>query len=184
MSTLHDPFENATPSQRTEAKARHIRQAKIAANARPDCPISLPIAPKILTEPVFSMGDWVERQKKIPIPPIPKTSWFSVEKDLGPVEPRKPAIEAIQRAVAQHYGVSRMDMLSERRTKNIVGPRQVAMYLAKTLTFRSLPEIGRRFGNRDHTTCLHAVKKIATLMKSNLDLAGDIAAIKSALGEA
>lgn len=71
-----------------------------------------------------------------------------------------PKVEEIQRAVCQFYGVSKLDLLSKRRTANICRPRQIAMYLAKTLTFRSLPEIGRRFGNRDHTTVLHAVRKI------------------------
>ena len=66
--------------------------------------------------------------------------------------------------VARQYNVSRSDLLSSRRTANVVRPRQVAMYLAKTLTLRSLPEIGRRFGGRDHTTVLHAVRKIEALV--------------------
>lgn len=70
-------------------------------------------------------------------------------------------IEDIQRAVARHYNVSRADMLSSRRTMDIVKPRQVAMYLARALTDRSFPEIGWYFGGRDHTTVLHAVNKIA-----------------------
>ena len=79
------------------------------------------------------------------------------------MEPKRVKIEDIQRAVARHYNVSRADMLSSRRTANVVRPRQIAMYLAKTLTLRSLPEIGRRFGGRDHTTVLHAVRKIENL---------------------
>lgn len=69
-------------------------------------------------------------------------------------------IEDILRFVSRHYNVSRTDILSSRRTRTIVRPRQIAMYLAKTMTPRSLPEIGRRFGGRDHTTVLHAVRKI------------------------
>lgn len=72
-------------------------------------------------------------------------------------------VQTIQIAVAKHYGVSRLDLLSSRRTHNIVRPRQVAMFLAKHLTFMSLPQIGRKFGNRDHTTVLHAVRKIERL---------------------
>jgi chromosomal replication initiator protein len=69
-------------------------------------------------------------------------------------------IEDILKFVSRHYNVSRADILSARRTRTIVRPRQIAMYLAKTMTPRSLPEIGRRFGGRDHTTVLHAVRKI------------------------
>ncbi|MBO0661517.1 chromosomal replication initiator protein DnaA [Jiella sp. MQZ9-1] len=73
---------------------------------------------------------------------------------------RKVRIEDILKFVSRHYNVTRTDLLSSRRTKTIVRPRQIAMYLAKTMTPRSLPEIGRRFGGRDHTTVLHAVRKI------------------------
>ncbi len=73
---------------------------------------------------------------------------------------RKVRIEDILKFVSRHYNVTRTDLLSARRTKTIVRPRQIAMYLAKTMTPRSLPEIGRRFGGRDHTTVLHAVRKI------------------------
>ena len=75
-------------------------------------------------------------------------------------EPKRVKIEDIQKLVATHYNVSRADILSERRTAAVVKPRQIAMYLSKVLTLRSLPEIGRRFGGRDHTTVLHAVRKI------------------------
>ncbi|MDR3376401.1 MAG: chromosomal replication initiator protein DnaA [Ancalomicrobiaceae bacterium] len=82
-------------------------------------------------------------------------------------ETRRVKIEDIQRVVSKHYNVSKADMLSARRTQTVVLPRQIAMYLSKTMTPRSLPEIGRRFGNRDHTTVLHAVRKIEAL--SNAD---------------
>jgi chromosomal replication initiator protein len=78
-------------------------------------------------------------------------------------EPKRPRIEDIQRIVARHYNVSKTELLSNRRTRTIVKPRQIAMYLAKVMTPRSLPEIGRRFGGRDHTTVLHAVRKIEDL---------------------
>jgi chromosomal replication initiator protein len=78
-------------------------------------------------------------------------------------EPKRIRIEDIQRIVARHFNVSKTELLSNRRTRNIVKPRQIAMYLAKVMTPRSLPEIGRRFGGRDHTTVLHAVRKIESL---------------------
>jgi chromosomal replication initiator protein len=83
--------------------------------------------------------------------------------------------------VARQYNVSRSDLLSSRRTANVVRPRQVAMYLAKTLTLRSLPEIGRRFGGRDHTTVLHAVRKIENLLGNDTALADEIDALKRQL---
>ena len=93
---------------------------------------------------------------------------------IRPAEPKRVRIEDIQRIVARQYNVSRADLLSSRRTANVVRPRQVAMYLAKVLTLRSLPEIGRRFGGRDHTTVLHAVRKIETLAGSDTTLAEEI----------
>ncbi|HET9902639.1 MAG TPA: chromosomal replication initiator protein DnaA [Xanthobacteraceae bacterium] len=100
---------------------------------------------------------------------------------VRPQEPRRVKIEDIQRAVARHFNVSRADMLSSRRTANVVRPRQIAMYLAKTLTLRSLPEIGRRFGGRDHTTVLHAVRKIEGLADKDQGLAQELELLKRML---
>jgi chromosomal replication initiator protein len=102
---------------------------------------------------------------------------------VRPVELKRVRIEDIQRIVARQYNVSRSDLLSSRRTANVVRPRQIAMYLAKTLTLRSLPEIGRRFGGRDHTTVLHAVRKIEGLIGSDNSLAAEIESLKSQLQE-
>ncbi|MCK9914164.1 chromosomal replication initiator protein DnaA [Microbacteriaceae bacterium K1510] len=102
---------------------------------------------------------------------------------IRPQEPKRVKIEDIQRIVARQYNVSRSDLLSSRRTANVVRPRQVAMYLAKTLTLRSLPEIGRRFGGRDHTTVLHAVRKIEGLVGNDVALAEEIEILKRQLQE-
>jgi chromosomal replication initiator protein len=102
---------------------------------------------------------------------------------IRPQEPKRVKIEDIQRVVARQYNVSRADLLSSRRTANVVRPRQVAMYLAKTLTLRSLPEIGRRFGGRDHTTVLHAVRKIENLVTTDGALAEEIELLKRQLQE-
>jgi chromosomal replication initiator protein len=102
---------------------------------------------------------------------------------IRPQEPKRVKIEDIQRIVARHYNVSRGDLLSSRRTANVVRPRQVAMYLAKTLTLRSLPEIGRRFGGRDHTTVLHAVRKIEHLVGADTALAEEVETLKRQLQE-
>jgi chromosomal replication initiator protein len=102
---------------------------------------------------------------------------------IRPMEPKRIKIEDIQRVVARQYNVSRSDLLSSRRTANVVRPRQVAMYLAKTLTLRSLPEIGRRFGGRDHTTVLHAVRKIEALVGKDTTLQDEVESLKRQLAE-
>jgi chromosomal replication initiator protein len=102
---------------------------------------------------------------------------------IRPQEPKRVKIEDIQRVVARQYNVSRSDLLSSRRTANVVRPRQVAMYLSKTMTLRSLPEIGRRFGGRDHTTVLHAVRKIEALVGKDPVLADEVELLKRLLQE-
>lgn len=96
-------------------------------------------------------------------------------------EPKRVKIEDIQKLVATHYNVSRADILSSRRTANVVRPRQIAMYLSKVLTLRSLPEIGRRFGGRDHTTVLHAVRKIEGLKGNDQVLSEEVELLKRML---
>ncbi|QIB32655.1 helix-turn-helix domain-containing protein [Ancylobacter pratisalsi] len=91
-------------------------------------------------------------------------------------------IADVQRAVIRHYRVSHEDLLSQRRTANVVRPRQVAMYLTKEMTLRSLPEIGRLFGGRDHTTVLHAVRKVAGLVARDPDLRAEVASLRRTIG--
>ena len=98
-------------------------------------------------------------------------------------EPRRVRIDDILRTVSKHYGVNRGDLLSGRRNRSIVRPRQIGMYLAKLLTSRSLPEIGRRFGNRDHTTVLHAIRKIEQLMSDDTQLREEVELLKRLLRE-
>ncbi|MFS8036393.1 chromosomal replication initiator protein DnaA [Xanthobacter sp. AM11] len=106
-------------------------------------------------------------------------------KDLiRPSDPKRVRVDDILRIVSKHYNVTRADLLSQRRTATVVKPRQIAMYLAKTLTLRSLPEIGRRFGGRDHTTVLHAVRKIDGLVATDRALAEEIEVLKRLVLEA
>lgn len=88
-----------------------------------------------------------------------------------------PSLQLIFRMVAHDYGVTPNEILSSRRDASIVRPRQVAMYLSKILTTRSLPEIGRRIGGKDHTTVLHAVRKIEGLIEADAELAARVAHI-------
>lgn len=90
-------------------------------------------------------------------------------------------IEEIQRKVAEHYNVRLSDMIGPKRLRTIARPRQVAMYLSKQMTSRSLPEIGRRFGGRDHTTIMHGVRKIEELMAADGQLADDVQLLKRLL---
>lgn len=97
------------------------------------------------------------------------------------VEPRRIKIEDILRVISRHFGVSKGDLLSQRRHRSVVWPRQIGMYLAKQLTQRSLPEIGRRFGNRDHTTVLHAIRKIEGVIADDVSLRDELEDIKKQL---
>lgn len=87
---------------------------------------------------------------------------------------RRITIDEIQRAVSTHFDVKQVDLLSARRAVAIARPRQIAMYLAKRLTTRSLPEIGRKFGNRDHSTVIHAVKRIEDLRTRDAEIDGAV----------
>ena len=95
-------------------------------------------------------------------------------KDLLKSSQRKVNIEEIQKKVSQHFNIKVSDMSSARRSRTVARPRQVAMYLSKNLTSRSLPEIGRRFGNRDHTTVIHAVRKVEELRDKDVSFDEDV----------
>ncbi len=90
---------------------------------------------------------------------------------------RRITVDDIQKAVSEYYGMKQADLLSDRRNRAIARPRQVAMWLCKQLTTRSLPDIGRRFGGRDHTTVLHAVRKIEELKGVDAPIAADVEAL-------
>ncbi len=101
--------------------------------------------------------------------------------DLLRSHERRVTIDEIQRRVAEHFNVRLAEMTSDRRARIVARPRQVAMYLAKQLTTRSLPEIGRKFGGRDHTTVIHAVRKIEELMLTDPVLAEDVELLRRML---
>jgi len=104
-----------------------------------------------------------------------------VLQDLLRSHDRRITIDEIQRKVAEHYNIRLSDMHSARRARQVARPRQVAMYLAKQLTARSLPEIGRKFGGRDHTTVMHAVRKIEELSNDDASFAQDVEILRRAL---
>ena len=94
--------------------------------------------------------------------------------DLLRANDRRVTIEEIQKRVAEHFNIRIADMHSARRARAVARPRQVAMYLAKQLTSRSLPEIGRKFGGRDHTTVMHAVRRVEELRSGDSDFSEDV----------
>ena len=113
--------------------------------------------------------------------PITLETTQEVLHDVLRAHDRRVTIEEIQRKVAEHYNIRLTDMASARRARNVARPRQVAMFLAKQLTSRSLPEIGRKFGNRDHTTVMHAVSRVAGLMESDGAFAEDVELLRRML---
>ena len=101
--------------------------------------------------------------------------------DLLRASERKVTIEEIMRKVAEYYNLRMNDLMSARRARVVARPRQVAMYLAKMLTSKSLPEIGRKFGGRDHTTVIHAVKRVEELRQTDSQIADDVELLRRML---
>jgi len=106
--------------------------------------------------------------------PITLETTSEVLHDLLRANDRRVTIEEIQRKVAEHFNIKIAEMQSARRARAVARPRQVAMYLAKQLTSRSLPEIGRKFGGRDHTTVMHAVRKVEELRATDASFSEDV----------
>ena len=113
--------------------------------------------------------------------PITLETTQEVLHDLLRAQDRRVSIEEIQKKVAEHWNIRLTDMSSARRARAVARPRQVAMYLAKHLTSRSLPEIGRRFGNRDHTTVMHAISRVGELIKTDTGFAEDVELLRRML---
>jgi hypothetical protein len=122
-----------------------------------------------------------ESPEVVELPPTKETWFCALEAD--PVfEPKTISVADIQRAVARRYRLRREDITSHRRTGRVIKPRQIAMFLAKALTTRSSLDIGRFFGNRDHSTILHGVRKIELLRQTDTCLEMDLRTIAAAVG--
>jgi hypothetical protein len=169
MSDVHE-FD-----PRNYAEQRRKRLARIAnAAVEPPWPASEKIVP-IKAAPPVAPPVAPEPPKRVIVAKVSRSyqPWFSIE-DAEPVV-FKPTVREVQVVVGAYYRISTMDIRSARRTQNIVRPRQIAMYLARKLTSKTMPEIGRYFGGRDHTTVLHAVRKMEALLETNPILAGEVA---------
>ena len=167
---------NLTPTQ-IEARDRHLRfERSIAEQAA-----ALQRAKLKTVNPSFeAMTSAMEAERTTleaapsvgPTAPVsPSGYWFEV------LPPSQPTIDTICREICKYYSLSKSEFLSHRRSREVVRPRQVAMYLANQLTRMSYPKIGQRIGNRDHTTVMHAVKLIPRLMLTDWELAYDVAAL-------
>jgi hypothetical protein len=177
-SQLEDP---AYVHARNVVCSRNLLDVLISIHGRAD-----DIRPPIdLTPPMVEKA----AAKHAPPPVIPHkniepywwpTMWFGDLIDLTAPLPGEPiTIAHIQNVVAKSFDMTRADLMGNRRTHKHIMPRHIAMYLCKEMTKHSLPEIGRRFGGRDHTTALYAVQKIAARCVSDPALAIEIAALKA-----
>jgi len=168
MSVLYAPNPTGELAKQAAAHTDRLRRLHI---------IQKPVS-AVVTEFVELHPDLSVEQPSLPNALL-EAAWEALE-------PRGHAsvfkCEFIQRRVLEHFhGISRVDLIGHRRTANVVLPRQIAMYLCKVLTTRSLPDIGRRFGNRDHTTVLHAVRKVEALLQSRPDVANVVEQIITSL---
>lgn len=109
-------------------------------------------------------------------------TYFWLGDEVVTVARKCPMVAHIQRATASHFGIHISEMTSHRRARNVVRPRQVAMYLSRNLTSKSLPEIGRLFGKRDHTTVIHAIKTVERLVAVDPVLRASVKALRARLG--
>lgn len=115
------------------------------------------------------------------VEPVKHPFWFWME--IDPAEKCWSHIDRIQKAVCRYYGVTKTDLTSERRDKEVIRPRHVAIYLCKSLTGQSLPKIGRKFGGRDHSTALNAIRNISQQLPVDAELAFDVAHLEARLEE-
>lgn len=111
----------------------------------------------------------------VKVPVIDVKPWFSIVDE----EPRAPMVDDIKRAAGKYFKLTNNDFISARRVCTVAYPRHVVMYLAKTLTGKSFPDIGRRLGGRDHTTIIHGVRKIEALIKTDWKVAYDVAHVEA-----
>lgn len=158
-----------TPSQLAAMEQRKSFRATIAARAAPQRPESA-------AKPAGIKGWEVPDRPSIPTSPM-KITFDTAAAFTIPEHP----INRIIRIVAPRYYVTPFDIRSDRRTKDVVMPRQISMWLARYTTKYSLPEIGRRFGGRDHTTVMHAVRKIDRMMVADPAFAEEVHCLRDLL---
>lgn len=122
----------------------------------------------------------------VELPAVPKEPWFHIVEEIEPIPVIDfcPRVEDIMRIVAGHFGKTRMDLMSDRRTKDLILPRHIGFYLCKTLTSKSYPFIAKRFGYYDHSVGIYAVNKISNLLKTDDKVAAHVEKITRKIWEA
>ncbi len=188
-NVLHHAQPTATQFGASGQRARFLAKINERADAMKPKPVVIPIitaesepAQPVPVQVKVTSAELAERIKRVAedLKDLRRLNASIMRQEHAEIN-GYPAIKDIQRAVCMFYGITMLDMQSRRRFGSIVLPRQIGMYLAKTITLQSLPQVARKFGNRDHTTVLHAVRKIGELVLSDMKLAEEIAAIKSTL---
>lgn len=172
------PFQQKLHQERQARLARFAQAAarhNSSQEAPPEVQIEDPIPVVLQRAEPETIEQWVERQCKRYQP------WFSITEEIDSVLPSVPSVEHIQRLVARRYRMSRKELLSDRRVQAVARPRQIAIYLARHMTIRSLNDIGRRFGGKDHSTVVHAMRTIQKLIDRDEAFACEIENLKLAI---
>jgi chromosomal replication initiation ATPase DnaA len=183
-SALYDPIRAATPEQRLRALQRQQRLNRFAEKAVAAEPVASNAAPSAseVASDASPAPDTVEvtasNGQSVTVTGEQIAEAWALFERMG-FDGLNPTVGRITREVCRYFNIPKTDLISSRRTKNLVIPRQVAMYLAKTLTLKSLPEIGRRMGDRDHTTVLHAVRKMGHLVGRDPGITKTVSDIRS-----
>jgi hypothetical protein len=175
------PYEAALVAAHQDRRARLWPVVDVPAPKPEPAPEPV-LRPRVIVVVNNVSMNWLPESFVLPVIPRDNESALDISRE----ERRRNSVEqirAIIRLVSSTYGVTATDIISERRSAKIVKPRQIAMYLAKRITLRSLPEIGRRFGGRDHTTVLHAVRKIEGLIATSPDLAEHVSDLEAQLSQ-
>lgn len=152
-------------------EARKERLARMMAKVRAEQPAlkaNYDSVPADVLEAIETVGEWVERQR--------------MRFEGIPIASNGPPISAIQKAVAEHYGISIHDLIGGRRAPKVSFPRMVAFHISRRLTTRSYPEIGRRFGGKDHTTILYGDRKITKMLETDASLQASVEMLIKQLG--
>lgn len=183
-SVLYDGRTVATPSERLFAERRRLAIQRIdrAAELYSIFSEGKVTAPQPVSQPE-SPKEWLMRQISIALPPVDEAKIAQVKASFDPAisVPKRPALYDVQIAVCEHFGVTICQLVSKSRMKHLAVPRHYALYLAYMLCARSMPDLGRRFGNRDHTSILHSVHKIRDLRETDAFVSSTVAALTSAV---
>jgi chromosomal replication initiation ATPase DnaA len=167
---LHNPYEGTTPSQRLAAAAHNERILRLKDASYAKRKRDAALADEDQAKKLEAL--WKQRQQSIPIASV---KWFAAISDIKDAPSGTVSVSAIVKAACQYFDYSLDDFLTPGRFKEVVHARHIAMYLARSLTDKSLAEVGRRLGGLDHSTVLHGCRKIKRLIAKDWIVAYDVA---------